>query len=80
MTDKEAKFNLERLYPVLSETQKMAVDVAVKALSRSNGRWVRKRLDKSHYSYYCNRCGHESRFYKSNYCHYCGAKMQKEEV
>jgi len=41
--------------------------------------WIRKKEDKSHYSYYCSNCNTKSRFRMSKYCPECGYKMVKGE-
>ena len=42
--------------------------------------WIRKKIDKRHYSYFCNHCGKKSRFYKSLYCGNCGFRMVDDVV
>ena len=39
--------------------------------------WVAEKVDKSHYHYYCNNCGCESKYKKSKYCPDCGRKMEE---
>lgn len=42
---------------------------------RYQGRWIRKKLDKSHYKYICKKCGYSERFRAPKYCANCGQKM-----
>lgn len=41
--------------------------------------WIRKKVDKYHYDYYCDHCFYKSPFKKSNFCPDCGFLMAKEE-
>ena len=40
------------------------------------GHWVVKKVDSSHYHYYCSECNCRSKFVKSNYCPVCGKEME----
>ena len=42
---------------------------------RDTASWLSVRKDKSHYEYKCSKCGAKSHYYKSLYCHHCGARM-----
>ena len=37
--------------------------------------WISKKIDKSHYHYFCSHCYYESRFVKSPFCPGCGYRM-----
>ena len=40
------------------------------------GCWVAKKVDASHYHYYCNNCNFRSKYFKSKYCPECGKEME----
>lgn len=42
---------------------------------RTPAYWIAERTDYSHYDYTCSNCGASSHYYKSLYCHRCGARM-----
>lgn len=41
--------------------------------------WIGKKIDKSHYHYFCSHCYYESRFVKSKFCPGCGYIMSEED-
>lgn len=41
--------------------------------------WIRKKIDKSHYNYYCNHCYYKSKQTKSKFCPGCGYLMSEED-
>lgn len=42
--------------------------------------WIKKKVDKRHYHYFCSKCGCCSKYKKSNYCPDCGRKMEADHV
>lgn len=40
------------------------------------GSWIAKKVDASHYHYYCSNCNFRSKYFKSRYCPECGKKMK----
>ena len=38
--------------------------------------WDAEKVDKSHYYYYCDNCGHQSKYKKTLYCPECGSQME----
>ena len=47
---------------------------------RDLGRWIRSKLDKTHYKYTCYNCGYSERYRAPVYCANCGRRMSIEEV
>ena len=39
--------------------------------------WIGKRIDRSHYIYTCSKCGTETKYRKTIYCHHCGSRMEE---
>ena len=37
--------------------------------------WMPKKVDASHYHYYCSNCNFRSKYFKSKYCPECGKEM-----
>ena len=42
--------------------------------------WIRKKVDKTHYNYYCDHCNYKSEFRKSVFCPGCGYIMSEEDT
>ena len=38
--------------------------------------WMPKKVDASHYHYYCSNCNFRSKYFKSKYCPECGKEME----
>lgn len=54
-------------------------DSARKMYANLPGKWVRKKVDKRHYHYFCSKCGCCSKYRKSNFCPDCGRRMKEGE-
>ena len=39
-------------------------------------KWLPKKVDESHYHYYCENCNFRSKYFKSRYCPECGKQME----
>ena len=44
--------------------------------TKTNGYWIAKKVDNSHYHYFCNNCNYKSKYQKTNFCPNCGRKME----
>ena len=45
---------------------------------RETGYWIIRRVDHSHYHYFCNNCNFKSKYHKSIFCPNCGFRMTGE--
>lgn len=41
--------------------------------------WIGKKVDKSHYHYFCSHCHYRSKFVKTKFCPACGRLMSEED-
>ncbi|MBQ1292599.1 MAG: hypothetical protein IIY21_01055 [Clostridiales bacterium] len=44
-------------------------------MNNTTAYWTRKKVDATHYHYFCSRCGCKSRYRKSIFCPSCGTRM-----
>ena len=51
---------------------------AIEQLKKSGHKahWEAYKVDKSHYYYYCDNCGNQSKYKKTPFCPLCGSQME----
>ena len=90
MTNKEALIELKSIdseaFAYMSDRQCEALDLAIKALERSQGEWIVDKSNRFGDRLNCSICGARPRRSEygydlhDNFCHNCGADMRKGDA